>query len=259
MYQNPPGPIISQQEAIDRGMFGPVYHGTTEERLSSIAEEGFKVFVGEASSGAIQHGYPVSGYHGSIPAPIHHLGFGVYFTTVKNIAKRFGQSPYMYYLDVPQLETINFGSTNTMMKWWIKNGYDPELAKIDRVAATQQLTERLSTIYDAVWFKGKGIRRLLDGDQICVYDPSRIYRIDNTLAKPFDVGSKVRRKSDGMIGTVLKSESLLDIVERYPGAEWAREALLQGAERRLTVRWKRGGTDFQVIDNDVVPYVGRGK
>ena len=48
---------ISLQEAKDRGMFGPVYHGTNSEARAKIDEEGFKVFEGEAMSGEIQHGY----------------------------------------------------------------------------------------------------------------------------------------------------------------------------------------------------------
>lgn len=252
---NPPVPTISQQEAIDREMFGPVYHGTYDEDL--IQQEGFKIFVGEAYSGNIAHGYEYSDYDSGIPAPIHHLGFGIYFTTVKAIAQRFGKSSYTYYLDVPRLEIINFGATGTMMKWWIKNGFDPDLARVDRVTATKELTDYLSSKFDAVWFKGKGLKRLLDGDQICVYDPSNIYRIDPNLAKPFEVGSKIKRISDGMIGLVLKRESLVDIIDRYPGANWAVDALSEGAKYRLTVRWKKGGTDYNVIDNEVISYAHR--
>jgi hypothetical protein len=252
---NPPVVSISQQEAIDRGMFGPVYHGTFE--TESIKEQGFRVPIGDAYSGDVRHGYERSDYHGGIPAPIHHLGFGVYFTTVKKIAQVFGEVKETYYLDVPNLEIINFGAPSTMMGWWIKNGYDPELAIIDRVAATQLLTESLSSRFDAVWFKGKGLKRLLDGDQICVYDPSNIYRIESSLGGPLEIGTKVKRISDGMIGTILNREELYDIIQRYPGAYWARDALMEGAEFRLTVRWRKGGADYQVIDNEVEPYVRR--
>ena len=239
-------------------MFGPVYHGTTEDRLSAIEEEGFKVFVGTAHSGAIQHGFgDVRDYGAGVPPPVHFLGYGVYFTTVKSISKQYGVSK-MYYLDVPSLEVINFGSPNTMTRWWIRNGYDPEMAHTDRVIATQMMTGQLASQFDAVWFKGKSIRRLLDGDQICVYDPSRIYRIDNKLSPPFGVGSKVRRKSDGMIGMILRSERLAKSLEKFPLADWMRDLVASGSERLLTVRWAKGGTQYQVPDGDVVPYAGRG-
>jgi hypothetical protein len=254
---NPPVPAISQQEAIDHDFFGPVYHGTTEEALSSIGEEGFKVFVGGAHEGPVRHGFDSRDWWGGISAPVHFLGYGVYFTTLKSLGKSYGVVKSMYYLDVPNLETINFGAAGTMMKWWLGHGYPPEVAKVDRVAATQLMTEHLAAEFDAVWFKGKGLRRLLDGDQVCVYDPSRIYRVEQSLAPPFGVGSKVKRKSDGMIGVVLKSEPLLDIVEQYPGAQWARDAMIAGAERRLWVRWRKGGTEYNLVDSDVTPFAGR--
>jgi len=236
---------ISLQEARDRGLFGPVWHGTPQESLKNIREEGFKVFETGPSEGPTVHGYPDRPYHGGIPAPVHHLGYGVYFTTSKSNAKHFAggtaRGMRTYYLDVPRLETINFGAPRTMMGWWVDNGYDPELARTDRVEATRRLTQGLKSKYDAVWFKGKGIRRLLDGDQVVVFDPSRIYEIDPGASKPGDIGSKVRRKSDGMVGVLKNVRPLPEDFRQFHG----------GAERFLEVKWKKGGTDFNVYDRDV--------
>jgi hypothetical protein len=33
--------------------------------------------------------------------------------------------------------------------------------------------------------------RVLDGDQVCVYDPSNIYLVDPSMSKEFEIGSKV--------------------------------------------------------------------
>ena len=244
---------ISQQDAIDKKMFGPTFHGTTTDLSQKINEEGFKVFEGEAQTGDIRHGYEDTQYGSTgIPAPVHHLGYGVYLTTVKDIAKQYNQGSGKglnpYYIDAPRLETINFGSPNTMMKWWIKNGYDPELAKKDRVAATKKMTETLKSKYDAVYFKGKGIHRLLDGDQIVVFDPNRIHVIDSTLTKPGEIGAKVIRKVDGMKGVIVKKESLEGILEQFPGAaSWIKP----DAKSRYWVKWKRGGTDMNVQDVEV--------
>jgi hypothetical protein len=155
-----------------------------------------------------------------------------------------------YYLNVSNCETINFAVPHTMMNWWIKNGYDPELAKKDRVAATKKMTEHLKSQWDAVWFRGQGLRKFLDGDQICVYDPSRVYEIDPTLSKPGDIGSKVRRKSDGMKGVIRRVRNLEPEQSRlYHG----------GTKRLLEVKWQKG-LDYNVKDSDVdflesrVPY-----
>jgi GNAT superfamily N-acetyltransferase len=251
----PQSHVIRLQEAQDKGFFGPVYHGTTSDRKETIDREGFKIFEGEEGSGDIQHGYENRGdystKHIGVPAPVHHLGYGVYFTTKKAIAKQFnygGAGIKTYYLDIPNYETINFGAPNTMMDWWIKNGYDPKLAKGNRVLATKKLTAVLKSKWDAVWFKGQGIRKLLDGDQICVYDPSRIYEISTALAQPGEVGSKVRRKSDGMRGVVTKRENIEYILEEFPAAaSWVKP----GAKWRMWVRWQKGGSDFNVQDVDV--------
>jgi hypothetical protein len=188
-------------------MFGPVYHGTTDQNKEKIDKEGFKIFVGSERQENIRHGYQVGHDVNGIPLPIHHLGYGIYFTTVKDIAKQFNERSLRklktYYMDSDKYETINFSSPNTMMKWWISNGYDPQVAKQDRVKATEMLTNNLKNKYDFIWFKGKTIKRVLDGDQICVYNLDIIREIDDSLSKPGDVGSICYRKVDNMKGKIL--------------------------------------------------------
>jgi len=237
---------ISLQEATDLGLFGPVYHGTSETSRAAISEEGFQIFEGEERSGGISHGYEKSDYHGGIPAPIHHLGYGVYFTTVKNIAKQFNNDSLRglmeYYLNIPNTLTINWGAPSTMMKWWIEQGYDPNIAKQDRVIATKMMTSNLASQYDAVWYKGKGIRKLLDGDQICVYDTSKIYQIDRTLTQTGDVGSRVKRLSDGMIGNFIAKRSIdPEISKKYHNGE----------PYFMTIKWKKGGTEYNVYPSQI--------
>ena len=237
---------ISLQEAKDSGMFGPVYHGTTETNRQSIGEGGFQIFEGEERSENISHGYEKSNYYNNIPAPIHHLGFGIYFTTVKNIAKGFNNNSARglveYYLNTPNMITINWGAESTMMKWWIEQGYNPEVAKQDRVLATKMMTSNLASNFDAVWYKGKGIRKLLDGDQICVYDVSKIYEIDKTLTQSGEIGSKVRRLSDGMIG---------NFIEKRPLNPEQSKLYHNGEPYFLTVKWRKGGTDYNVYPSQV--------
>lgn len=194
---------IATHEALERGMFGPVYHGSSQDNQQRIDQDGFKVIVGNVGDDGISHGYQQTSYANGLPAPIHHLGFGVYFTTVKNIAKGFNQGTTKglrpFFLDVHNIKTINFGSQSNMMKWWVENGYDPDLAKQGdkgRVEATKKLTQQLSSQYDAVWFKGKGLNRLLDGDQIVVFDPSKIYKVDDSSVKGKVVGAKVVASMD---------------------------------------------------------------
>jgi len=255
---------ISLAEAKKRGMFGPVYHGTDAENRAKIEQEGFKVFIGHERSGDISHGYQASSYCEGKPAPIHHLGFGAYFTTSKNVAKQYNRNSLKglkaYYLDVPRLETINFGANTTMMKWWSKNGYDivpiygqdkqystEEIAKM-RLDATNRLTDKLKESFDAVWFKGRGLYRLLDGDQICVFDPARIYETDLSLATGWEAGSKVRRKSDGMAGVIQDVRDATKMREEFPGCRtWVKEE----TTKMLDVKWKKGGTDRNVQDVDV--------
>jgi len=269
---------ISKQDALDSKLFGPVYHGTNETARDAISKEGFKVHVGSERSGDISHGYEASSYSGGKPAPVHHLGYGVYFTTVKAIAKSFNGGSLKglkeYFLDIPKLETINFGSQGNMMKWWVANGYDiptvyplkdqsnSEVAKL-RVDATKHLTDHLKSRWDAVWFKGKGLHKLLDGDQICVFDPARIYEVDTSLAKEFDVGSKVKRKRDGMVGVikdVYMDENRIDALrknwqEHSPDKElWVKPE----TKRIFSVKWQKGGTEYNVQDVDLEPVAPKG-
>jgi hypothetical protein len=148
------------------------------------------------------HGYPFDSYGSTgIAPPIHHLGFGVYFTTMKAIAKKYAGNTMRgmktFYLDTHNIEKINFGSPNTMMRWWIQNGYNmtPEATKAHDmktwIEATQNLTNTLASRYDAVWFLGKGIYKLLDGDQICVYRPELIRLIDPKMSSGLEVGAKI--------------------------------------------------------------------
>lgn len=201
---------IGYQQVEAEKLFGPVYHGTTEENFEKILKTGFSIPIGGARTDAVRHGYQISEYANGIAAPVHHLGYGVYLTTIQNIAKNFqgtGKKLEKFYLDVPRLETINFGSPNRMMKWWQSNGYDmpplkelqdksqDEIEKI-RIQSTIKLTNNLKEKYDAVWFKGKSLRRLLDGDQICVFDPSRIYLLNLSLnlENEFFPGDRVKIK-----------------------------------------------------------------
>lgn len=136
---------ISPQEASDRKMFGPVYHGTT--RIADIRREGFKYERGgEPRSGFTVHGMTASHmasglYALGFPPPIHWLGYGVYFTTSRTLATRYGTGSARdtgpYWLDVSNHIVINFGAPNTMMKWWLAHGFDGNLALIDRAVATE--------------------------------------------------------------------------------------------------------------------------
>lgn len=244
---------ISLQKAQNEEMFGPVYHGTDGMSREKIEEEGFKVFIGNNEEGHIKHGYPDSSYGGTgIPPPIHHLGYGIYLTTTKAIAKRFnGDSSKglkQYFINTKNIQTINFGSPNTMMKWWISNGYDPELAKIDRIEATKRLTDNLKSKCDAVWYKGKGLYKLLDGDQICVFNPDLIVEVDNNLTQKGETSAKVRRKSDGMVGIIKDKRDANKLREHVPGsATW----LNPDTNWIMTITWKKGGTDNNVQDVDI--------
>lgn len=228
--------------------------------------------MGQHGSAGMSNGYENGNYGSlSIPPPIHHLGFGIYLTTVKSIAKKFAggflRGMRIYYLDAPKMETINFGSTSRMMDWWINNGYDPDLAQkgeVGRYAATVKLTNQLKSKYDAVWYKGQGMYRLLDGDQVVVFDPSIIRQIDLSLSKGTDIGAKVVLKNDridkafdgrimgtpipaGTRGIVVKKQSVVQLRAQYPNF-WAKDA----NEYIFTVKFKPGG-EVQVRDIDIEP------
>lgn len=201
-------PSITLQQAHDQKLFGPVYHGSNESGHDNIHSQGFKV-----DNGLRQNGYETSSYADGKPAPIHHLGYGVYFTTSKSIAKKFNGNSVKnleaFYLDIPNHNTINFASPNTMMKWWVQHGYDfnwdnikgeknfsnPSVMR-ERERATHSLTQHLAAQYDAVWFKGKTIFKTLDGDQVCIFKPEgKIFRVDNAGIDSLQMGAKVRCKS----------------------------------------------------------------
>ena len=268
-WRNASIPTVTTQDAKNRGMFGPVYHGTSEDTHTKIQNEGFKVIEGESGSEGISNGYAAIPYANGIPAPVHHLGYGIYFTTVKAIAKKFNggsvKALKSFYLDVHNVATINFGSVGTMMKWWIANGFDPALAKTDRVAATKQLTDSLKGKHDAVWFKGKGFKTLLDGDQIVVFDPSKVFLLEDSQAEAGAIGSKVQRKSDGMVGVIRGQRPLMpNMYEKIMAAkETATPEQLAGhwfditpeSKYYLEIKWQKGGMDSNVFDTDVIPYV----
>jgi len=250
-----PTPEISPQEAIDKGLFGPVYHGTSDSNRENIDKHGFEIRISDRGTSGVSNGYPITDYYGSKPPPVHHLGFGIYFTTVKAIGKKFNNNSLKglksYYLDIPKLEEINFGAPRTMMKWWEENGYD--MPKVDnfgsdqvreqRLQSTINLTDELKSKYDAVWFKGKGLSTLLDGDQVVVFDVGNIYQVNPKLASGLEVGAKVRRKEDGMTGVIKGQRIMADRFKEYHP---------KGVEKWFEVKWKKGGTT-EVYDIDIEP------
>lgn len=252
-------------------MFGPVYHGTMNDQTRQLIDrEGFKVIIGQAQSGGVSNGYLLDSYWAGIPAPIHHLGFGVYFTTVKSIAKKYAggsvRGMATYYLDTPDIETINFAVPKTMMNWWLKNGYDYNIKDqsllfgnqktslpaifAERFRATVAMTDYLKSKYSAVWFKGRTIRSTLDGDQVCVYDPSNIYKIDPSLFKKGDVGSKVVLKvnydpyGNGKLKIPIGTKGIIIGKENpYEHWKWA-----EGSEWVYKIKFDKGGTQVGILD-----------
>lgn len=271
--------IVSPQTAKDKGLFGPIYHGTTSDKLEKISSHGFNVFVGHERSGDVSQGYQASDYYGGIPAPIHHLGFGVYFTTVQAIAKKFSEGSNKigpYFIDTPRMETINFGSPRTMMKWWLENGYDykksPEtlfgtgqtnlsLIRQERLRATQNMTNFLKAKYDAIWYKGKGMYKLLDGDQVVVFDPNKIYKVNKDMAQPDEIGSKVVAKVGidtygreeikipiGTKGVIIDKKKPMELQKWAEGSEWI-----------YHIKWEKGGVMWDVLDKWIEPYTKKRK
>jgi hypothetical protein len=226
---------VGYQEIQAKKLFGPVYHGTNESNIKNILQSGFKFEIGDARTGSTAHGYEINDYAQGIPAPVHHLGYGVYFTQIANIAKKYqrsGKKLINFYLDIPRFTEINFALPNNMMKWWKANCYDmPPLnylksksideIKSMRIESTKKLTECLSSQYDAVIYKGKGIRSLLDGNQICVYDASKIYMFNPelNLQNEFMPGDRVKLKEVQVAAEILSSrdnkslrKNLLDVL-----------------------------------------------
>lgn len=241
-----PPPEISPQEAFNIAI-GPFYHGTSPELVDKILEEGFKWEESSARSEGTSHGYESNNYYNECPPPVHHLGYGIYLTEVKSIAKDFGYGSAKNVIEFwirkdANIGQINFGAPRTMMKWWNENGYDCELAKINRVEATKNLTNMLSSKYDAVLYKGKGLRRLLDGNQVCIYNPSILLRVNKKLTQPGEIGSTVIRKTDGMKGS---------LIARRPLTPEQSEIYHNGEPEFLTVKWRRGGTDLNVYPSQV--------
>lgn len=297
---------ISKQAALDRNMFGPVYHGSSDEGRAAIGADGFKVMMADSANG-----YDMSNYALGLPPPLHHLGFGVYLTTVKAIAKMYNRNSVRglveYYVNAPRLETINFAAQSTMMAWWRKNGYDFEwpggvadfstaAARHARYAATIRMTNTLKSKFDAVWFKGRTIRRSLDGDQVCVYDPRNIFKIDASLSSGFDIGAKVVHNQertwagktdfagnvieffeqpDPMTGgiAILRSDTQA-VLHRIPPPgmkgvivskaeikpehrRYLAPRFQNSAKYRVSVKWAKGGTQDNYLDTELEPVPGK--
>jgi len=255
---------VSLAEALSRGMQGPFFHGTDEKGRASIEEKGFEII--DPDDARRKHGYEALGSYYRMtgtPPPIHHLGYGIYLTARKTVAKQFSggttRGMKIYYVDAPGMLTINFGSENTMMRWWKEKGYDYDRLAASgmemeraRKEATEHMTEQLRP-YGAVYFKGKGLRSLLDGDQICVYDMSLIYGIDKKLSSgKIEPGAKVRRKSDGMTGEIKAVRDAAETREAW-GHDTPHPWLNPNTKMLLTIKWKKGGTDFSVQDVNVEP------
>jgi len=266
---------ISKQEAIDKNMFGPVYHGTRPHNWENIFTQGFKIFYENPSNTYLSNIYD-SGYY----PPLHHLGYGIYFTTVRSIAKRFNfgteKNLKEFYLDVSNIHEIRFSSKKNMMKWWLENGYNGELGKSDRTKATKKMTNFLKSKYDAIWFKDKTMYGpSLDGDQIVVFDPSKIYMVDDSLSGEKEIGSKVKSSRDimgktlevdsntgewkridvievpkGTTGKILNKKSVQETIKRLnykPEEHWA-----YGSEYIYTVKFNKGGTHHNILDKDII-------
>lgn len=280
---------ISFHEAITNNYFGPIYHGTSDENMEKILKEGFKIF--ESSSkfdSKIKNGYPISNYYGGKPAPIHHLGYGVYFTTVKNIAKQYNGNKlpkHIFYLKSSNILTINFGAERTMMDWWIKNGYDIKSyenfsnhskIELERIQATLNMTKNLASKYDAIHFKGKGFSKLLDGDQLCVFKPNKIYLIDKNLYNDYEIGSKViyninyeipekykdRFEEDdnfvyfkGFNGTIIEKypKNVKGIITKIRLIEPQHRHFHNGNDGFYEVKWTKGGTTMNLYKSQLIP------
>jgi len=266
---------ISSHDAIENKLFGPVYHGTYLHKWDAINKDGFKIFIGANSEGQISHGYANTNYYEDIPPPIHHLGYGVYFTTKKSTAKVYAFNNNIippFYLKLDRIKTINFATNKNMMNWWIENGYDPELAKQSnegRVQATKKLTEVLSSKYDAIWYKGGSkFNSTLDGDQIVVFNPDNIYKIDNSNLYGFKIGAKVKTKNSVNVGAANKNY-FVEIPKNTTGVildirkindlhiEWLKKnnpesKKLLGDGNEYKVRFNKGGT-VELTSVDIEP------
>lgn len=240
---------VTPQEAKNKGMFGPIYHGTSQSSRGEIEKNGFKIIIGNAREGKTQNGLL------GVEYPIHWLGFGVYFTTVKSIAKRyaFGSVAGMktYYLDTDKILTINWGSQNTMMKWWKEVGWVAPKDESGRIAATKKMTANLSSQYDAVWYKGKGLRSMLDGDQICVYNLSVIRELDSKSAGKGEIGSKVVAAEDITFGSKTVPAGTKGVLLNRREIEARFLPYHKGNKEFLEIKWAKGGTMWNVYPSQV--------
>ncbi len=185
---------------------------------------------------------------------------------------------YKFYLDIPNICEINFGVERTMMKWWNDNGFDKisnnkDILK-DRMKATIKMTDVLKNKYDAVWFKGKGYSgRLLDGDQICVYDTSKIYLLDDSNVIGYNIGAKVERLEDkighkysyvngvfepisnyieipkGMKGVITDKHSIGEQTKNFKNDDGL--GYFYGCDYGYSVKWNKGGTEGNVREKDM--------
>ena len=72
------------------------------------------------------------------------------------------------------------------------------------------------------------------------------------VGNEMQIGSKVRRKADGMIGVIVAMREVGDLLERHPKAGVANGGWIKPETRKiLHVKWKRGGIDMNVQDVDV--------
>lgn len=252
---------VSKQFAVDNKFFGPVYHGTTPDKFEKIDIEGFRVFIDDSRTNDVRNGYLNVTYGNTgIPAPVHHLGFGVYFTTVKSNFKEYNlgsiKNMKEYYLDVPRLEIINFGSPKNMMKWWVENGYDPEIAKRDRIQATVNLTNSLKEKYDAIWFKGKGLYKLLDGDQVVIFNPDRIYMVDPKLSSGREIGAKIVLTKD-IYGKSwdMDLEDYVRVIKIKAGVKGVIKGVRDSGHgfKYYDITFKPGGTQYNIREDEFEP------
>jgi 8-oxo-dGTP pyrophosphatase MutT (NUDIX family) len=161
------------------------------------------------------------------------------------------------------------------MKWWIENGYDyqktpkttfgsgqTDLEEIrrERLRATIHLTDYLKSKYDAVWFKGSAMYRPLDGDQVCLFDSSRVYKVDKTLVKSGEIGSKIVAKvgidpyNRGVIIPIGTKGIIVDKKKPDERQEWAKNS-----EWIYSIKWEKGGTMWGILDSWIEPYVKKVK
>jgi hypothetical protein len=70
-----------------------------------------------------------------------------------------------------------------------------DTAKKDGVATTKKMAQELKKRYKNIWFKRQSIYKLLDSDQVVIFNLSIISCVNTTLTKGMDVGSRVEKIS----------------------------------------------------------------